>query len=799
MARFTRDFALACRRLRGDPGFTVVAVLILALSVGVNSAVFSVVDPLLLRNLPVGHPEQLVLLSSAGTLRSHDIWPRAAVSRFDETRDVFHGVIADVGLFEFHTSYRGQPSQTSLQIVSPNYFDVLGLRPHLGRLLTGVDDSEGRAVVVLGHNYWTRVFGGDPRVVGEILDIGGRPHTIVGVGPRGFSGLRHGAIPDAYVSLGSGLQSTDWVRIVGRLRDDITRVQALIRLQPTFTQVIAASGIPPIELEQTMSRLVITSIARGSPETAARFGAASATLGIVVSLVFVIAIANLATLVLTRSVARGREIAIRRSLGATARDIGRLIIVESVVVAAVGTSAGVLLANWTTGLLVTRLIGEGIAIEPSGGLRQLVFSAALMGLAMLGCGVLPAIVSSRGGTAGALRFSAHGHQTGRIGAVRQILVVTQLAGSVVLLTGTGLLAHSLVNLHTADVGFDPERVLAVSIADTAQERSSEQADLVVRDLAARIEQLPGVDSVAFASLRPFSRSEIGINVVAEGMTMAAVHTFMNGVSSTYFETLGLPLVAGRGCADTLSAESAQEVVMNERLARQLFGRADVLPRPLRTIEGERRLIAVGVVRDAIYNSVRETPRNFLYMCRQTMSVAGSIFVRSISGRADRLLPSVSRTLHAVAADVRAVDTLTLGAFLRSAFGIDRLITVLLSAFTLLALTIAVVGLYGALAAMIVARLQEIGVRIALGASPLNIAGVVAIPAARLVGAGLIVGLIGGLACAPVLSSLLFETDRYDPLAHTGTVLAILVAAAAACYVPVRRALRIDPAHALRAD
>jgi putative ABC transport system permease protein len=800
MERLTGDIALAFRRLRATPGFTTVAVLILALGVGVNSAVFNVVDPLLLRKLPVGNPEELVILSSAGTLHAHDIWERAAVARFSAARDVLRGVIADVGLFEFDTTHRGQPpSPASIQIVSPNYFDVLGLRPHLGRLLTDADDSEGRAVVVLGHSFWSRTFGEDPGVVGEPLVVGGRAHTIVGIAPRGFSGLRPGAIPDVYVSLGSGLRSTDWVRIVGRLRHDVSLDRARTGLEPTFRDVVAASAIPPIELEQGMSRLLVTSIARGSPETAARFGAASATLAAVVSLVLLVAIANLATLMLTRAAARGREITIRRSLGATAGDIGRLIIVESAVVAAIGTTAGVVLANWTTDFLVTHLIRGGIAIEPGGGLRRLLFSAALMGLAVLGCGALPAVVSSRAGTAGGLRLSAYGHQTARIGAVRRILVVTQIAGSVVLLTGTGLLAHSLMNLYSADVGFDPERVLAVSMADTERERSPQHADRIVRDLAARIEQLPGVDAVAFAGLRPFARSEIGINLIDDGATMAPVHTFMNGITPRYFETLGIPLVNGRDCAMGPSAASAQEVVINERLARQLLGRTHRLPRPLRSIEGERRYIAVGVARDAIYNSVRETPRNFLYVCRQTTAISGTMFVRSASGRADSLLPSVTRTLRAAAPDVRAVDAQTLGAFLRSAFGVDRLITGLLSAFTALALAIAVVGLYGVLAGMVETRLQEIGLRIALGASPRNIAGVVGSPAARLVGTGLVLGGIGGLAFAPALSSLLFETNRYDPLTHAGTALAMLIAAATACYVPVRRALRVDPVNTLRAE
>jgi putative ABC transport system permease protein len=793
------DFALAIRRLRGAPGFTAIAVLILALAVGVNSTVFSIVDPLLLRKLPVKNPDQIVVLSSVGTLHTNEMWPRAAVDRFSIARDVFDGVVADVGLFEYETTHQGRPSQASIQIVSPNYFDVLGLRPDVGRLLTTDDDSEGRAVAVLGYSYWTRAFGGDQGVVGDLLVINGRPHTIVGVGPRGFSGLRPGTIPDAYVSPGSGLRSTDWVRIIGRLRRDVTRDQAVTYLGPSFHQIVETSGIPPIELEQTMSRVLVTSIARGSPETAARFGAAAAMLSTVVGLVLFVAIANLATLMLARAATRRREIAVRRSLGATAKDVGRLFLAESIVVAAIGTTAGVLLANWTSRLLVTRLMSGGIAIEPGDGSRQLLFSAVLMCLTVLGCGVLPAMVSSRGDAVRGARLSAHGDGTGRIGAIRQILVVSQIAGSVVLLTGTGLLVHSLVNLYTADVGFDPERVLSLAIVDPVRDRPAQQADRTVSDLAASIRQLPGVESVAFAGLRPFARSEIGINVIAEGVTTKPVHTFMNGVTSQYFETLGIPLVSGRSCASGPAGASAQEVVINERLARQLFGRVETQPRPLRSVEGDRRYIAVGVARDAIYNSVRETPRNFLYLCRQSTSIAGTMLVRSATGRAEGLAPAVSRILQDVAPDVRAVETRTLAAYLRAAFNLDRLITSLLSLFTFLALAIAVVGLYGVLSGMVLMRVPEIAVRIALGASTRDIAGVVARPAATLLGAGLCLGIVAGLAFAPVLSSLLFEIDRTDPLAYAGSGLAILIATAAACYVPTRRALQIDPVTALRAE
>ena len=798
MDRLRRDFAISVRRLHDAPAFAVIAVLLLAFGVGVNAAVFGVVDPFLLRKLPVTDPDRLVQLHSVGTLHANDVWERAAVDRFVSARDVFDGVVAVVGLFEHESTYRDRRSKVLVDIVSSNYFNVLGVRPHLGSLLSDDDDARRRANAVLGYSYWMRVFGGDADVIGRPLIVNGRPHTIVGVGPRGFSGLRPGSVPDVYVPIGAGLRSADWVQIVGRLRHDLTPDQARVRLEPTFLQITAVSQIPAIEIQQSMSRLLVASIAKGLPEFGGRFGTPALMLSGVVGLVLLVAVANLSTLLLTRAAARRREIAVRRSLGATSQDIIRLFLVEGIVVSTLGTLVGTLLAKWAGTVLAARLLTEGIAFEPDGGFRLLVFSAVLMAIAVLGCAVLPAIASSRADVVNDLRFGTYGRGTGRIGGIREGLVVAQIAGSMVLLTGTALLVESLSNLYAADVGFDPRRVLSLSMSDIVRNRPAEQAERIRRDVTEAVQRLPGVETVGFAGLRPFSRSQIGLNVFADDITKP-VHTLLNGVTSRYFAALGIPLVSGRSCAGDQATTSTQEVVINERLARQLFGRVNIQQRPLRSVEGERQFIVVGVVGDTIYNSVREPPRSLLYMCQPPASLSATMFVRAINGRADRLAPAVDRVLRRVAGDVQVANVMTLDAYLRAGFTVDRLVTTLLSLFTLLALGIAVVGLYGVLAGMVMTRVHEIGVRIALGAGRRHVAAVVGRPAARLVLAGLFFGTIGALASAPILSGLLFRVSSADPIAYASTIAMMVVTGALASYLPARRATQVDPVDTLRME
>ncbi len=455
---FGHEFAYACRRLRQAPGFTAVAALTLGLGIGANTAVFSVIDPLLLRRLPVHEPDRLVLLHSAGSLQRIEISEGAAFERYSADRGSLDGVLADgAGMTALDTTFRGLPATLLVNVVSTNYFEVLGVQPHLGRLLTADDGAEAPPVLVLNFASWRNAFGADPTVVGAPIAIGGRSFMIVGVAPRGFSGLTVGAAPDAFSPLSPGRLGKAWVRIVARLRPRLTPDRALVTLDPIFQQIAAASELPAIERQQNMSRLLITPAGRGLSESRDALGSRPWALMAVVALVLFVACANVAGLVLTRASARRHETALQLALGGTrSRIVGRHLI-EGALVASLGAATGMVVAHFASRALVAWLSAGPAPLTLVADLnaRVLFFTAAVLSLTVLVCGALPALAAARVDVATGLRSRGAGLERGaRLSGLRRILVVAQMAASVTLLSGAGLLVHSLVNLHASDVGFD---------------------------------------------------------------------------------------------------------------------------------------------------------------------------------------------------------------------------------------------------------------------------------------------------------------------------------------------------------
>ena len=519
MNAFRRDLAYACLRLRQAPGFTAVAVVTLALGVGATTAVFGVVDPLLLQKLPVRQPDQLVLLHSAGTLYTIDISERAAFERYSAAVDALDGVIADAGLVEFQISYRGRRATALGEVVSSNYFAVLGVPAHVGRLPTPDDDQARNPVIALGYSYWARAFNADPSIIGETLVVNGRPQTIVGVAREGFFGITVGTAPDFYAPFGTGLQNPSWVKVVARLRTGLSLEQAGSALAPVFHQIAAASGLPEVEREQDMGRLLVTPAGRGLSEVRASLSTPAWVLSAVVALVLLVASANVAGLTLNRAIGRRHEMAVQVALGATTGRLVRQLVLEGAMVASMGTAAGVVSAHWAKPALLAWLsIGQPrpIALASDSSARVLLFSVAILCLTVLVCGVLPALAWARVDVAQSLRFRTAGLERGaRVSGLRQVLVIAQIGASVTLLAGTGLLVHSVVNLNTFDVGFDPGRVLAISLTDSVASRPAGHGDQLLRELIERARRLPGVQAASFAALPPLTDREIGINVIAE--------------------------------------------------------------------------------------------------------------------------------------------------------------------------------------------------------------------------------------------------------------------------------------------
>lgn len=791
----------------GPQGITLLAALTIGLGTGAVTAVFSIVDPLLVRQLPVREPERLVLLHAAGTLHGVDSLSWQAAAHFGSDGDTIEALAAAV-LSKSELAVGAERITTTGSAVSANFFQMLGVRAHVGQIFTPADVAANVQPIVLGHAAWARHFGSDPGAVGRTVSIRGQTYTISGVAPPGFFGVIAGTSPDFYLPLDTLGGAGNWVHVIARLRPGVTVERAQVALEPAFRRVVAEIDIPPIEKEQALSRLKVTSAARGISAARDELGSRPWTLLAIVALALLVACANVAGLVLTRSASRRQEIAIEIALGATRSRIARRWLLEGAGIATLGAIIGLGVAYAGSGVLASWLsVGPApITITPALDWRLLGFAFALLVVTMMVCGVVPALAAARIDVAQGLRFRAAGLDRGaRPSRLRRGLVVAQIAASVTLLSGAGLLVHSVANLHAFDMGFDPGRVLAVTLRDRNASRSAGQADATVDELVRQTAATPGVQGVALGSLPPLSGAEIGINIVAEARPAAPpVHTFIApGVRPRYFETLGLRLAQGDGCPPIVAGQNPS-VVINERLAARLFPGSAAVGERVRFVEGRRPpMTIVGVAADSTYVTLREEPRNFVYICYlqgQLRSLTNLVlFVRSTADSADPLAGPLRAVVQSTDASLETARAQTLEAYRSESIRPDGLVAGLSAGFALIAALISAVGLFGVVTATVARQTPEIGLRIALGADARGVVRFVVLPVAGLAVAGLALGIVGAAATASLLSSLLFGLGRVDPVTWAAVALILAAVSAAACAAPVRRALAIDPVAALRGD
>jgi predicted permease len=690
-------------------------------------------------------------------------------------------------------------------LVSDTYFIALGLTAALGRLPTPDDLRAKPDVVVISDGHWRRTFGGDPAVIGRTVTVAGRPHTIVAVAPRGFFGLTVGAAPDLFRPIAPGASSRAWVRVVARLRPGVTAETARARLGAAFADVAAATDIPAIEREQVMQRLLVTPIPRGLSGLRSAAGGSAALVAGVIVVVWIVACANVANLLITRGVGRAHDVAVRLSLGASARQAVAPLVIEGLAVVALAVVASVLLAPGLSRAFLSGLTGDDprVALAPPATTRMLVAWIIVSSATTIGA-VLPAALAARRGASRAMT-DGRGVVSGRPPRLQRVLIAGQVALSVSLVTVAGLLVHSLVNLQTTDIGYDRHRVIAVGLVDaTPASRAAGDFDRSVAAIAAAMRARPDVAAVGVSAVAPFGGVEIGINVAAVGSGADPVHSFFSSASAGYFESLGVRVLAGRGCSSADAPGQPPVVILSARLASSLFGARDPLGREIRFVEGNRPpMRVIGVAADAVYTDVREAPRRFLYLCREqqppTRTTRATVFVRSRSQEIARLAADVERMVASSDASIRVTEADTIAGAVRATLARERLTAALLSTFALATLALAALGLYGVLAASVARRAREIGVRAALGADRWQIArAIVALPAA-LTGAGLVAGVAIAAAAAVVLRAHLFGVRTIDPVSLAGTAAMVAVATAVSCAVPLRRAWRVDPAAVLRRE
>ncbi|MGE3273957.1 MAG: ABC transporter permease [Vicinamibacterales bacterium] len=826
LAAVASDLRAAFRQLRVTPMVTAVAVLSLALGIGANVAIFSLVNALMLKRLPVHEPDRLVLvgmpLRGGEGLRRSFTNPQWEYLR-DHT-DVFAGMAA-VGGARFDLNAGGEARPIEGVYVNGRFFDTLGVVPAAGRLLTEADDQRGGGqdgpVAVLSYGFWQREFGGSPDVLGRTLPLDGHAFTIVGVAPEDFLGVEVGQAFDVAVPLATEaviqgeLSSLDqrsswWIRILGRLAPGQTLAQAQARLEAGRPGLVTATMPQDWRVEDQARYLaepfVLSPAGAGFSYLRERYSRPLFVLLGIVALVLLIACANLANLLLARSTARRRELSIRVALGASRSRLARLLIVESLLLSALGTAAGILVAVWGSRALVGLIstYAEAVVLDLALDWRVLAFTAAVGTATGLLFGAVPALRSTRVMPADALRDHSRGViGGGRLGLVHG-LVALQVALSFVLVFGAGLFVRTFASLTTQDMGFDASRVLIATV-------DLRRAQAESPDLPARFERLrdallavPGVESSAVSVVTPVSRNTWNDLITVPGYDAPEDDriAWYNRVTPGYFRTYGTPVLTGRdiGAGDRLGAPNV--VLVNETFAGKFFGGASPLGKTFTIGTGERarEVQIVGLVADAKYDSLREPAQPTMYAAwaqydeglpRARISVRTRMAPETMRAAVVEALaredPAAVISLKAFADDLAADVTQ------------ERAVALLSGFFGLLALLLAAVGLYGVMSYSVVRRRNEIGIRIALGANPGRLLRQVLAQVALITVIGLGTGVAVALGAGRVVESLLFGLGATDWSTVALAGVALAGAAVLAGYLPARRAAGVDPMQALREE
>ena len=693
--------------------------------------------------------------------------------------------------------------------VTETYFDVLGVKTAQGRLL-GPGDVQPSAppAAVIGHALWRRGFDSDPAAVGTTILLNGRAFTIVGVAPARFSGIDAGRSIDIWTPLkpaASVTRGDRGLRVLGQLRDGVSLGQARAQLDGLAAQLARdypESNLGTLDRPKEPRPFTVLPATRIIPQQRAQVAMVAAVLMGGVGLVLLLACANVASLMLSRTTTRAREIAVRRALGASGRRLLRQLLTETAVLALVSAGLAMIFAAWTADALPSFFPAEqAAALDVTPGLRVAGFALALSAIAAVLVAILPAVRSIRPPLAASLRGAAGDITERSASRSRAVLVIAQIAIACVLLVTAALLGQSVSNQLRADFGFTMRQGLLVTV-DLPQSLGEDQGRLFYANARARIEALPGVERAGWGRALPLAgTSRRGFSpegyVRREGEDLELHY---NITSAEYFGALGVRLMAGRSFSrddEGSAARSAGVVIVNEILAKRFFG-GRAIGRRLVDSAG-KPLEVVGVVRSGKFRTVMEdAPPVVYYPLAQAYSSRMSLIVRTAVAP-DRLVDSIRREIRAASGDVPISRLVTLQGHLEEALAAERLSAALVSACGVLAALLAVVGLYGAVAYLVARRTREIGVRVALGAQPRHVIALVVRHGLGLALAGIGIGLVAAAGFATLLRTMLYGVSPASPLTHSAVALTLALVAAVAAYVPARRAVRIDPARALATD
>ena len=832
METLWQDLHYAVRMLRKSPGFTLVAVITLALGIGANTAIFSMTDQVLLRLLPVKNPRELVVLRSPGPKRGHtrtdgDEAASFSYPLYKELRDqgqVFSGLLASFDA-PLSVSFQGQTERASGQLVSGNYFEVLGVSPVVGRTFTQDDDRVpgGHPLAVLSYGYWKRRFASDPGVLNQQLLINGNLMTVVGVTRAGFSGVQVGETPDIFIPITMKAQITPhwdglndrldhWLAIIGRLKPGVSRQQA----QAAMTGILRASLQEEVKLSTYSDEqrkvflgraMILDEGAAGRPILQNNAGGPLLALAGMVGLVLLIACTNVANLLLARGAFRQREFAVRLALGAGRWRLVRQLLSESLLLALLGGALGLAIASATLGLLVRTLnASQGIeGLSEQLDYRVLGFSLLLTLLTGVVFGLLPALQSTRPELAETLKDqsakASSGHAQVR---VRKALVVGQVALTLLLLLGAGLFARTLYNLSRVDLGLSPDRVITFSVAPALSGYTPERTTTLVEDLRRGIVALPGVQSVSGATVAVLANEDEGSNLTVEGFQTAPdeeLHVLNNKIAPNYFLTFGIPLVAGREFTERDNAAGPPVAIINETLAHKAFAGRNAIGGRIAYGAGKKaqsQMEVVGVVKDSKHQNVRDAVVPFVYTPYTQLATLGrfTFYVRTVQAPGT-LATALRAEVQRQAPHVPVFDLKTLDAQIQESLYAEQLLAGLSFCFGLLAALLSAVGIFGLMAYTVTQRTREIGIRMALGARQADVSWMILREVGRMAVLGVLLGLPAALLLGHLAESLLYGVHATDlPVIASALVLVSAIALAAG-YFPARTASRTDPLVALR--
>jgi predicted permease len=831
MAHMLADLRFALRGFIRTPLFTAVAILSLALGIGANTAIFTLLDQILLRTLPIRAPDELVMLFQRGSHMGSNAGSRMhsypIYQDYQRRAEPLAEVIAR-RLVPASVSIDNRTERVEAELVSGNYFSMLGVKPAVGRIFSSQEDDQvyqGHPAVVLGHDYWTTRFASDPGVVGKKILVNNYPMTIVGVSARGFAGMDPAQATQIRVPiLMKPVMLPDWTWL--RIEDRRARwVQVFARLKPGYTAESAAGPMQGLfrqirEYEMTLpaakdwsaysrgefmkGTLHVERAATGYSGLRNDFSTALVVLMCMVGLVLLIACANVANLLIARGFLRQKEIAVRLSLGASRGRLVRQLLVESVTLSLLGGIAGVFLAVVLTRGLLSLVPSEGrpLLVQAWPDLRIMGFAVVLTFLTGLVFGLLPALRASRPDLFVTLKDTV-GSIAGGGGSLflRKGLVTVQVALSFLLLFGAGLFVRSLQNLRVTDTGVTLDNLVTFQLSPALSGYDNARGAQFYQDLLERLRSAPGITSAAMAAMPILSGDEWDSSMTVEGHTAKDgedMQAFMNALSPDYFKTMKIPFIEGRDFTRADLKEEATVAIVNRRFAEHFFNGRSAVGKRLGWGDGPDTKLTieiVGVVADSLYEGPREGVRRQVFIPNFGRNSA-AMYVRAQTGSdtAYNLIRSEVRKLDA-GMPVYALKTLE--SQLDETLLTDRLVALLSAGFGLLATVLASVGLYGVMAFVVARRRKELGIRLALGAQPGKVVWMVMREVLVLLAIGLAVGVPAAIGLGRFVGSQLYGIEADDPLVAVATVLLLTVVSAAAGFIPAQRASRIDPILALR--